>query len=492
MFESAELGHKIDKLRYRREEPKLREALLDAQYDLRENGSFPVIIIIGGVDGAGKGETVNVLHTWMDPRLLQARAFGPPNAEESERPPHFRFWQALPPKGRIGILFGSWYTDPIVDRVLGRTSTSEFDRAIEEIVRLERMLTNEGALILKFWLHLSKERQKKRLEELEEDRATRWRVTKNDWENFKRYDKFKKWSEHALRHTSRSEAPWLVVEGEDARYRELTIGKAILDGLRARLDNNMPQRTTMETVSPLPPIDKLQRLDTLDLTLGMPKPKYESELEQWQGKLSMATRRAKFRERGVVAIFEGMDAAGKGGSIRRITSALDARLYHVIPIAAPSEEERAQPYLWRFWRHIPRHGHFTIYDRSWYGRVLVERIEGFCSEYDWLRAYSEINDFEEQLVKSGIVVAKFWLQISKDEQLKRFNERQRTRFKRFKITAEDFRNRKKWDAYSRAADDMIERTSTEDAPWTLVEANDKYFARIKILRTLTRAVERSL
>lgn len=492
MFQSAELGHKIDKRRYRREEPKLREALLDAQYDLRENGSFPVIILIGGVDGAGKGETVNRLLTWMDPRLLQARAFGPPSVEECERPSHFRFWQALAPKGRIGILFGSWYTDPIVDRVLGRTSTSQFDRAIEEIVRLERMLTNEGALILKFWLHLSKDLQKKRLQELEKDRATRWRVTKSDWKNFERYDKFKKWSEHALRHTSRSEAPWLVVEGQDARYRELTIGKAILDGLRARLDNKAPQRTTMETASPLPPIDNLQRLDTLDLTLGMPKSKYESELEQWQGKLSMVTRQAKFRERGVVAIFEGMDAAGKGGSIRRITSALDARLYHVIPIAAPSEEERAQPYLWRFWRHLPRHRHFTIYDRSWYGRVLVERIEGFCSEYDWLRAYSEINDFEEQLVKSGIVVAKFWLQISKDEQLKRFNERQRTRFKRFKITEEDFRNRKKWDAYSRAANDMIERTSTEDAPWTLVEANDKYYARIKILRTLTRSIERSL
>ncbi len=492
MFESAELGHKIDKRRYRREEPKLREALLDAQYDLKENASFPVIIIIGGVDGAGKGETVNMLHTWMDPRLLQARAFGPPTDDERTMPPHYRYWQALPPKGRIGILFGSWYTDPIVDRVLGRTRTSEFDSAIEDIVRLERMLTNDGALILKFWLHLSKERQKKRLEELEKDPATRWRVTKADWKNFARYDKFRRWSEHALRHTSRSEAPWLVVEGEDARYRELTIGKAVLAGLRSRLDEKKPQHTTMETVSPLPPIDKLQRLDTLDLSLRMAKRKYESELEEWQGKLSMLTREPKFKGRGVVAIFEGMDAAGKGGSIRRITSALDARLYQVIPIAAPSQEERAQPYLWRFWRHIPRDGYFTIYDRSWYGRVLVERVEGFCSEYDWLRAYSEINDFEVQLAKSGIVIVKFWLQISKEEQLKRFEERQRTGFKRFKITKEDFRNRKKWEAYSRAANDMIERTSTEDAPWTLVEANDKYYARLKVLRTLTRSIERSL
>jgi polyphosphate:AMP phosphotransferase len=492
MFESAELGHKVDKQRYQREMPKLRQALLDAQYELKQRAAFPVIVIIGGVDGAGKGETVNVLHTWMDPRLLQAHAFGPQTEEERSMPAHYRYWRVLPPKGRIGILFGSWYTDPVVDRVLGRTSTAEFDSAIEEIVRLERLLTNEGALILKFWMHLSKDKQRKRLRQLEKDPVTRWRVTKTDWKNFERYDKFRRWAEHALLHTSRSEAPWLVVEGEDARYRELTVGRALLEGLRARLDRKQPQRTTMETVALPRPIDALQRLGTLDLSQRVPKRKYESELEEWQGKLALLTREPKFKQRGVVALFEGMDAAGKGGSIRRVTAALDARLYHVIPIAAPSEEERAQPYLWRFWKHLPRDGHFTIYDRSWYGRVLVERLEKFCSEYDWMRAYSEINDFEQQLVKSGMVVVKFWLQISKDEQLKRFQERKRTSFKRFKITAEDYRNRKRWGDYVEAANDMIDRTSTEHAPWTLVEANDKYYARLKVLRTLTRSIERSL
>jgi polyphosphate kinase 2 (PPK2 family) len=194
----------------------------------------------------------------------------------------------------------------------------------------------------------------------------------------------------------------------------------------------------------------------------------------------------------VVAVFEGHDAAGKGGAIRRIAGALDARIYQIIPIAAPTEEERAQPYLWRFWRHLPRRGHMAVFDRSWYGRVLVERVEGFCGEYDWMRAYNEINDFEAQMAEHGVIVVKFWLTISQEEQLKRFKEREKTGFKRFKITEEDWRNREKWDQYEQAVCDMVDRTSTETAPWILVEANDKNFARLKVLRSLCERIEGSL
>jgi polyphosphate kinase 2 (PPK2 family) len=233
-------------------------------------------------------------------------------------------------------------------------------------------------------------------------------------------------------------------------------------------------------------------LRKLDLSQRLDKDKYEKELEKLQGKLNLLTRHADFGKIAVVAVFEGWDAAGKGGSIRRITGALDARLYHVVPVAAPTEEERAQPYLWRFWRHVPRLGRFALFDRSWYGRVLVERVEGFCSQADWMRAYSEINDFEEQLVRNGTVLVKFWLHISRDEQLRRFEQRERTGFKRYKITGEDWRNREKWDEYECAACDMIDRTSTEIAPWTLVEANDKYYARIRVLKTLCKSIERAL
>jgi len=492
MFESAELGHQIDKTTYDREEPKLREALLNAQYDLAQAKRFPVIIVIGGVDGAGKGETVNLLNEWMDPRHIHTHAFPEPSDEERERPRMWRYWRALPPRGKIGILFGAWHTAPIVERVMGSSTKAELTQAIAEIVRFEKMLTDEGALILKFWFHLSKDQQKKRLKALEKDPKTRWRVTDTDWERFKIYDRFRKVSEEFLRYTSKAEAPWIVVEGADARYRSLTVGRLLLEAMRERLDEKPVKHLPDKTPPMLPRIDNRDMLGALDLSLRVPKEKYETQLERWQGRLNLLSRDPRFSALSVITVFEGQDAAGKGGAIRRITGALDARRYQGIPVAAPSEEERAQPYLWRFWRHLPRRGRFTIFDRSWYGRVLVERVEGFCREYDWNRAYSEINDFEEQLAHNDTVLVKFWLQISKEEQLKRFKEREKTSFKRFKITAEDWRNREKWDAYHTAVCDMIDRTSTSIAPWTLVEANDKYHARIKVLRTLCERIEEAL
>jgi len=491
MFESAELGHKIDKATYDAEVPKLREELLNAQFDLAQKAKFQVIILIGGVDGAGKGEAVNLLNAWMDPRHIVAHAMGEASDEERERPPMWRFWRALPPKGKIGMFFGSWYTAPIVNRVIKKTSASSLNQSIERINHFEKMLTDEGALILKFWFHLSKDAQEKRLKSLEKNPKTRWRVTKLDWQRFKLYDKFRKVSEHTLRETSTGVAPWIVVEGADARYRGLTVGRILLEAMRKRLRN--PAKPAGTSIAPLQaPIDKLDVIDKLNMSQKLAKKVYEAQLEKYQGKLNLLTRDPKFRKMSVIALFEGSDAGGKGGAIRRITGALDARHYRIIPVAAPTEEERAQPYLWRFWRHIPRTGRVTIFDRSWYGRVLVERVENFCSEADWMRAYREINDFEEQLVDSNTVLIKFWLTITKDEQLRRFKEREKTGFKRFKITEEDWRNRKKWDEYEHAVCDMVDRTSTEIAAWTLVEANDKYFARIKILKTLCRQIEAAM
>ncbi|MDZ7656163.1 MAG: polyphosphate:AMP phosphotransferase [Sulfurimicrobium sp.] len=492
MFESAELGHKIDKATYDKEVPLLREALLEAQLDLAQSGKFPVIVLLGGVDGAGRGETVNLLNEWMDPRHVQTHGMGEPSDEELDRPMMWRFWRALPPKGKVGVFLGSWYTWPILNRVMGVTKTADLDQSLERARRLEKMLTDEGALIIKFWLHLSRDKQEKRLKALEKDPKTRWRVTDRDWKHFKLYDKFRTVHESVIRHTSTAEAPWFIVEGEDPRYRGLTIGKMIHEAIRKRLDSGNGKPAGINAPPLLPSIDRLHILKTLDLTQKLDKKTYEEALEKYQGKLALLTRDPRFREITVIAVFEGNDAVGKGGGIRRITSALDARIYQVVPIAAPTEEERAQPYQWRFWRHVPRRGRVTIFDRSWYGRVLVERVEGFCSEADWMRAYSEINDFEAQLTRHNMVVTKFWLTISKDEQLKRFQEREKTGFKRYKITDEDWRNREKWDAYEQAICDMVDRTSTEASPWTLVEANDKHFARIKVLKTLCGQIEAKL
>jgi len=492
MFESAELGHKIDKITYKREVPILREALLDAQLDLLQTRKFPVIILIAGVDCAGKGETVNILNEWMDPRSIETHALRDMTDEELERPPMWRYWRELPPKGKLGIFNGTWYSSPLLENVHGTIKNAELDQRLERIIRFEKMLCDEGALVLKFWLHLSKKQQKKRLKSLEKDPATRWRVTDTDWKHFKLYDDFHRVSERMLRATSTTESPWLIVEGTDPRYRYLTIGKAILQSLRQQLDAPKA-KAPVEAFPPITmAIDGLRILQTLDLTKKLDKPEYHDELEKWQGKLNTLSRVPGFKKISIVVVFEGNDAAGKGGTIRRVTQALDAKLYRVAPIATPTDEEKSQPYLWRFWRHLPRKGRLAIFDRSWYGRVLVERVEEYCSHTDWMRAYGEINDFEEQLVRHHTIIVKFWLAISQDEQLKRFNEREKIGFKRFKITEDDWRNRDKWPEYELAVCDMIDRTSTEIAPWILVEANDKNYARIKVLKTLCKRIEEAL
>jgi polyphosphate:AMP phosphotransferase len=490
MFESAEIGHRIDRATYERAVPALRESLLEAQWALKENGTFPVIVLIAGVDGAGKGETVNTLNEWMDPRHIRTVAFDKASVEEAQRPRMWRYWQALPPRGKVGILFGSWYTDPIVDRVYGRLKKSALDLEIERINRFEQVLADDGALVLKFWFHLSKEAQRERLEEIDRDKQRTWRVTRADWRQFKRYDRYYKTCEHVLRLTSNGHAPWLVVEGRDERYRNLTVGTLLHDAIRQRLAAQKKRRAAPRSAAPLvAPLDRMTVLDRMDLTQRLSDRKYDREIERLQRELNKLASGRDFERVAVVAAFEGMDAAGKGGAIRRVTRSLDARQYRVVPVAAPTDEERAHPYLWRFWHHLPRRGRITIYDRSWYGRVLVERIEGYCSEADWMRAYSEINDFEEQLVAGGGLLCKFWLQISPEEQLRRFEARKATGFKRFKITDEDWRNREKWPLYQQAAADMIDRTSTGHAPWTLIEAEDKNWARIKVLRTLVQRLE---
>ncbi len=505
MFESAELGHAIDDNAYARQTKKLRPELLQAQYDLLACDAFPVIVLVNGVDGAGKGETVNLLNEWLDPRHIRSIAFGPRTEEEKMRPPMWRFWRALPAKGRIGVLFGNWYTDPINGRVERELRGSELPAAVEKVRRFERLLTDEGALIVKLWFHLSKKGMKKRLEQLEADKLTRWRVTKDDWKNFERYDEFAKVSERVLRETSTGDAPWVVIDGSDPNYRALTAAKTLLGAINGRLAEAKAstvegkraarrKRTgaadaSTEAAPVFEAVDTSLILKELPFKERLSKEKYRTKIVKVQGDLAKLTRSAKMQEHSVIVVFEGMDAAGKGGAIRRVTGALDARQYDVVPVAAPTDEERAQPYLWRFWKNIPRLGRLTIFDRSWYGRVLVERVEGFATQASWTRGYAEINDFEEQLTEAGAIVVKFWLAVTKDEQLRRFKEREQTKFKQYKITPDDWRNRKKWDDYIAAGGDLIDRTSTPTAPWHVIEANDKHLARVQVVEAICTRIE---
>jgi polyphosphate:AMP phosphotransferase len=489
MFESAEIGRSIAKEVYEKEAVALREALLEAQYELKQQGRFAVLILINGIEGAGKGETVKLLNEWMDARLIQVNTFDQPTDEELARPPAWRYWRQLPPKGRMGIFFGDWYSQMLQGRVHGRFKNAELDQYIDGALGLERMLSDEGTLIFKFWFHLSKQQMKARLKALRDDPLHSWRISPLDWQQSRTYDKFVQVGERLLRRTSRDYAPWYIVEGADQYYRSLTMGRILLDGLQAALKSAERVTSAPHAAPMVSSLDERGLLESLDMSQSLDKADYNEQLVIEQARLSSLMRDKRMRKHSLVAVFEGNDAAGKGGAIRRVIGALDPRQYRIVPVAAPTDEEREQPYLWRFWRHLPARGQFTLFDRSWYGRVLVERVEGFCSQSDWLRAYGEINDFEQQMKDAGVVLVKFWLSIDQKTQLKRFKEREKIPFKRFKITEEDWRNREKWPLYRDAVGDMVDRTSTEIAPWTLVEANDKRFARIKVLRTINKALE---
>jgi len=493
MFESAELEHAIDRARFEEEYPNLRTELLNAQFDLIELKKFPVILIVAGMEGTGVIDALTSAQKVLDARHVVTFALDAPTQEESERPRMWRFWRVLPPKGEIGIYVGSWYSVPLTNRVLDKTGNARFEQQLDAIKRFETMLAAEGALILKFWLHLSKGDQKKRLKKLEKSERTKWRIEESPWGGSKRYREVKTTAEHMMRITGTDQAPWIPVNAANNYYRSLAVGKTILDAIRARLEQvQAPAARPVSAPASISDVDQQTLLSALDLTLKLEKDDYKKQLARYQDRLNELVWSKKFRKRSLVLVFEGNDAAGKGGSIRRVTEFLDPRRYRVNQFAAPTDEEKAQPYLWRFWRRLPRRGHIAIFDRSWYGRVLVERVEGFCSEADWRRAYNEINDFEKEMTAAGSIVVKFWLAIDKDEQERRFQAREETGYKRYKITDEDWRNREKWDEYAEAVCDMIDLTSTSVAPWVLVEAKDKLFARVKVLKTVCEQIEKTL
>ena len=494
MFEATKVGRTVDKETFKTQQEELRTQLLQIQRELHQT-DIPVVVIISGVEGAGKGEVVNRLNEWLDTRHVQTFAFWDETDEERQRPRYWRFWRTLPPRGEMAILFGGWYLAPIEHRFKGRCNDAELDAELNRIVEFERMLAQDGALIVKFWFHLSEHEQKKRLKELSRDDRSRWKMLPDKSKFSEQYNHFERVAERIIRYTDRGISPWYLIEAKDRRYRDLTVGKTLLQAIKRRLSEAPPMEPPATSSNPeLPDVESAQitLLDQLDMNLSLARDQYKKELQRLKVEINDLCWQAYKKKRSIVLVFEGVDAGGKGGAIRRFTSAIDARLYRAIPVAAPTDEEKNHHYLWRFWRHVPRAGYITIYDRSWYGRVLVERVEGFASNAEWRRAYAEINQFEEQLVESGVILLKFWLQISQDEQLQRFKDREDTPYKRYKITDEDWRNREKWPQYKLAVNEMVVHTSTESASWTMVEGNDKPYARIKVLRTICDGIKQAL
>ena len=477
-------------------------ALLDAQFALQENRRHAVLVVIAGADGAGKGAVANRLYDRLDAHHVETLYYGEPTGEERARPHFWRYWRDMPARGKIGLVLGGWHHAPLHARAADEIGRVDFEAALADINRFEAMLADEGVALLKIWLTADEKKARKRLAALREADGALRRPVVLEWEAIDTRKERRRLVEAGLEmaRTSVGAAPGLVVPADDADARDEAVARALLDLLR-RLDAE-PAPAKAEKPEKPPRPDKPAKLAKpatartglaagLDLTLKADPETYDDELDELQDRLTEATTSRRFRKSGLVLVFEGSDAAGKGGAIRRVRAALDPRQFRVRGVSAPSDEERARPYLWRFWRDIPRRGHVGIFDRSWYGRVLVERVEGFAAETEWRRAYGEIVDFERQIAQADYAIVKFWLAISPQEQLRRFDARETIASKRYKITPDDWRNREKWPAYDAAMTEMVERTSTAFAPWTLVEAEDKKYARLKVLRTIVERLETS-
>lgn len=470
-----------------------------------KDANIPIMILFEGWGAAGKGTLINKLISPLDPRGFKVFTIEKGTKEERYHPYLWRFWTKTPAKGRIHILDLSYYSRVVSEREEGETKEEEVKIAYEEIMDFEQQLVEDGTVIIKFFLHISKKEQERRFEELEKKRATAWRVTKKDWKRHNNYHKYLALYDEMLARTDTDFAPWSLIESTDKRYAAAkilaTVSGRLEDGLRKveeakqeKVFNENKHRTNQEIISKLEYHNRFKTgvLSHVDLTKSYTKQEYKTHLKELQNRLSILHNEMYLRRIPVVVAFEGWDASGKGGAIKRLTQKLDPRGYEVVPVGAPNDWERAHHYLWRFWNNMPKAGHMTIFDRTWYGRVLVERVEGFCTEEEYKRAYNEINHMEEQLTNYGCVVVKFWLHIDKAEQEKRFHERQENPDKQWKITEEDWRNREKWDDYESAVDEMIVRTSTVNAPWVVVEANSKYYARIKVLETVVKGIEEAL
>jgi polyphosphate:AMP phosphotransferase len=490
MFESVLLPHRLAKEDYAKLEARLREELLDAQFELAQQKRASVLVLINGSDGAGKGEVLNRLYDWLDDHFLETLSYGEPTEEERVRPGPWRYWRDLPKKGRVGLMLGSWYHRLLHNRALGRIDRAAFGDALQKNNRIEEMLRDEGVVVLKLWLFMEDKEARRRLEGLREADGALRRPVVLEWDGVDTRKERARLNEAALELieiTSTGVAPWAVVPAQDEHYRDAAVADLLLQTLKRAIA--MQTKATANGPPPSAALPRPSAVSGLDMTQKVETENYTKELRALQRRLTEITTQKSFRKRGLVLAFEGNDAAGKGGAIRRVRSALDPRRFRVHGIAAPTDEELARPYLWRFWRDIPRRGDVAIFDRSWYGRVLVERVEKLCAESDWLRAYQEINDFERELAEAGYAVVKFWLAISQEEQLARFEARDALPTKRYKLTPDDWRNREKWPLYEDALTDMIDRTSSRCAPWTLVEANDKKFARLKVLRTIVERLE---
>lgn len=478
----------LDKSQRKEETARLQNLLSARQLALRD-ARLPVIVLVEGWGAAGKGTLINDLISQLDPRF--AGVFCSDRAlREAERYPFlYPYFNAIPEEGKLLFMDGGWMESTVRAAMTGELGKREYRRRILSVQRFERQLRDNGYLLIKLFVHINREEQAQRFRDLCSDENTAWRVTAEDlWQN-EDYGGFRRAYDAFLEETGEI-TPWHILDGSKKsilKYDAFKLLVETIDGaLAAGKYCGAPFAEEFPMQQPSP------RLADADLSLCLAPEDYREQLKALQKKLTKLHNEVYRKRIPVVICYEGWDAAGKGGNIRRLAYPLDPRGFDVFPIASPTGPEKARHFLWRFWTRLPRTGRIAIFDRTWYGRVMVERIEGYCSEADWRRAYNEINEFEQELSDFGAVVLKFWLHIDQETQLARFTQRQNSPEKVWKITEEDWRNREKWDQYEAAVNDMLERTSTEFAPWHVIESNDKLYARIKVLRIVADALERAV
>lgn len=493
MLEKIDLSKKVDKKTYRKVMDEAEEKLGLLQRECKDAG-IPVILVFEGMGAAGKGVQINRLIQALDPRGFDVYACDRPTEDEQMRPFLWRYWTKTPAKGRIAVFDRSWYRSVQVDRFDGLTPEDKLGDAYQDILSFEKQLCDDGTVIMKFFLYIDKDEQKKRFKKLEGSKETSWRVTDEDWNRNKDFGRYLKMNEEMLENTDTDYAPWVIIEAVDKDYAALKIVSSVMDRLEYELERRRPEEGKPAQRQETKTRERFKNgvLSGIDLSKSLTEEEYKTRLKKLQKRLAELHSELYRLRIPVVIGFEGWDAGGKGGAIKRLTSNLDPRGYRVNPTAAPNDIEKVHHYLWRFWNNVPKAGHIAIFDRTWYGRVMVERIEGFCSETEWRRAYQEINEMESHMANAGAVVLKFWLHIDKDEQERRFRERQANPAKQWKITDEDWRNREKWDQYEEAVNEMLIRTSTTYAPWIVVEGNDKRYARVKVLQTVVDALEKKI
>lgn len=466
-----------------------REKLNQQQILIKER-KLPVIVLFEGWGAAGKGSAIGKVIRNIDPRFFSVVVMKSELTEEEKRKPFlYRFFHAIPEAGEFAFLDSGWMDFVMRQKLMEISSEKEYEFRIQSIKTFERQLTDNGYLVLKFFFNISEAEQRKRLKKLADVEYTSWRVGSYDiWQN-RHYKVCEEAFKSYIKDTNTPNAPWYIIDSTHKKLAELQVLETLTNSIDTALENN---RLSVPLLQNTFPMVHMPKLSDVDLTKTIAEEEYKATLKKYQKRLGQLHNSLYHTKLPVIIAYEGWDAAGKGGNIRRVADALDPRGYEVLPIASPEPHEKNRHYLWRFWERLPKDGHIAIFDRTWYGRVMVERIEGFCSKNDWQRAYREINEFEKELVNWGAVVIKFWIHIDQQTQLNRFTERQNTPEKQWKITEEDWRNREKWSEYEAAVDEMLRKTSTIFAPWHIIESNDKKFARIKTLEIIIKTIEAAL